>query len=236
MKKYYLHENKVTFGPISFDELKEMKITAFTPIWCEGFDNWKSAGELAELKPILSNISLPKESDFINPKNQHNIPKDRIYRPNRKMGIVLIISVISVLVALLLNNHQSKKIISIEKTNKEIQKENFLKKIEEQKLILEKQNKILSKKEEIEKNRLNNGRQNLDRDTYKKINSALSNCYKGLEEAKNELKKVKSYKFLRSAKKKEEQIKQIEYEIETWKRKIELLKLEKLAVENRLKY
>jgi hypothetical protein len=235
MNKYYLHENKTTVGPFSIEDLKAKKITAFTPIWCEGFENWKTAGEIDALKPILSELPSPQKLDSLDDKKIYAKPKETLFGYNKKGFITFIIALFIILFTLILMNYQSNKIITIEKTNKEVQKENFLKKIEEQKQKLEEQQKILSEKEQVEKDRFNKGRRQADENTYKEIISALSNSYAGLEDAKNDLEKAKGYRLFRSAKKKEQQIMDAEYEIEIWKRKIELLKLEKREVENRLK-
>lgn len=232
---YYLHENEITTGPYTLEDLKMKKITAFTPIWCEGFKNWKTAGEIETLKSILSELPSPMELDSLGNKKIYAQPKETLFGYTKKGVLSVLIALFLILFALILMNYQSKKIITIEKTNKEVQKENFLKKIEEQKLKLEEQNKILSEKEQVEKERFNNGRRQADEDTYKQVISALTNSYAGLEDAKNDLEKAKGYRLFRSAKKKEQQIMDAEYEIEIWKRKIELLKLEKIEVENRLR-
>lgn len=153
---------------------------------------------------------------------------------NKKLIYGVLLGFVLVIFTLGLMNYQSKKIIDIEKTNKEILEENYLKEIEAQKLKLEEQAKILTEKEQAEKNKFDSSRIKADEDTYREILSAISNSYKELEGAKEDLEKAKGYRIFRSAKKKEQQIYDAELEIETWYRKIELLKLEKREVENRL--
>jgi len=131
-------------------------------------------------------------------------------------------------------NYQSNKIIDIEKTNNETQKENYQKELDKQNQKIEAQNKVLTEKELIEQERFNNSRLKADENTYNEILSAISNCYKELENSKNELEKAKGYRLFRSEKKKIEQINEAENEIEYWSRKIELLKLEKIQIENSL--
>ncbi len=227
MKIYYLHENNVNIGPFSIEELKERKITSFTPIWCEDFDSWKTAGEIEELKPIVTELPSPTEQ-------LTTIPKNTFLGFNKKGVLVVMVVFLILLITLTLMNYQSQKIIDIEKTNKEIQKENYIKEIEKQKQKIEEQTKVLTKKEQREKERFNSGRRKADEDTYREILSAISNSYNGLEEAKKDLEKAKGYRLFRSAKKKEQQINEAEYEIEIWQRKIELLKLEKREIEIRL--
>jgi hypothetical protein len=230
MKKYYLFENDKTLGPYSLNELKAKNITPFTAIWCEGFESWKTANELEELKSIFITMPTPNlENNNENLKTNYGV-----FENNKKVIYIILFGFVLVLFTLGLMNYQSKKIIEIEKTNKEIQKENYLKKIESQKEKLEEQSEILTKKGQAEKDRFDESRIQADEDTYKEILSALSNSYKALDDAKEELEKAKGYRIFRSAKKKEEQINDAAYEIEIWQRKIELLKLEKREVKNRL--
>ncbi|WP_339888580.1 hypothetical protein [uncultured Flavobacterium sp.] len=166
--------------------------------------------------------------------NENSTTTNVVNGKNKKLIYIILFGLVLVIFTLGLMNYQSKKIIDIEKTNKEIQKENYLKEIEAQKQKLDEQSKILTKKGQAEKDRFDKSRKQADEDTYKEILSAISNSYKALEDAKEDLEKAKGYRIFRSAKKKEEQINDAEYEIEIWQRKIELLKLEKREVEIRL--
>lgn len=235
MKIYYLHENNVNIGPFSIEELKERKINSFTPIWCEGFDTWKTAGEIDALQPIVTELPSPAEIS----NNEKPIYKkiNSGFLGFHKKNIIAILAVmVIILLSLIIMNYKSNKIIDIEKTNREIQKENYTKKIQEQQQKLEEQTKILTEKEQKEKERLNSSRRKADEETYKDILNAISNAYKELEEAKEELESAKGYRLFRSAKKKEQQINEAEYAIEICKRKIELLKLEKRQMEINLTY
>lgn len=235
MKIYYLHENNVNIGPFSIEELKERKINSFTPIWCEGFDAWKTAGEIEALQSIVTELPSPAE---INNKEKTIYKKinSGFLGFHRKNIIAILTVMVIILLSLIIMNYKSNKIIDIEKTNREIQKENYTKKIQEQQQKLEEQTKILTEKEQKEKERLNSSRRKADEETYKDILTAISNAYKELEEAKEELESAKGYRLFRSAKKKEQQINEAEYAIEICKRKIELLKLEKRQMEINLTY
>ena len=59
MKKYYLHIGTENIGPFDLDELKTKAITRNTQVWCEGMEDWKNAGEVEELKSILSVVPPP---------------------------------------------------------------------------------------------------------------------------------------------------------------------------------
>lgn len=167
-------------------------------------------------------------------KNENPSKTNIINGKNKKLIFGVLFGFTLIVFTLGLMNYQSKKIIDVEKNNKEILKENYLKEIKAHKQKLEEQSKILTEKEQAEKDRFDSSRIKADEDTYNEILNAISNSYKGLEEAKEELEKAKGYRIFRSAKKKDQQISEAEYEIEIWERKIELLKLEKREVEIRL--
>ena len=59
MKKFYLHNGTENIGPFNLDELKAKATTKNTQVWCDGMEDWKNAGELDELKSILSVIPPP---------------------------------------------------------------------------------------------------------------------------------------------------------------------------------
>jgi hypothetical protein len=44
MNTYYLHDGTVLSGPFTLDELKAKKITKTTSVWCEGMEDWNTAG------------------------------------------------------------------------------------------------------------------------------------------------------------------------------------------------
>jgi hypothetical protein len=230
MKLYYLLENNESVGPFSIEELKVKNITTHTPVWCEGFDNWKTASEINALQSIL--IELPKP--LVNNSEADKQAKLTFFGFNKKAVLIALTGLLLILFTLALMNYQSNKIIDIEKTNNETQKENYQKELDKQNQKIEAQNKVLTEKELIEQERFNNSRLKADENTYNEILSAISNCYKELENSKNELEKAKGYRLFRSEKKKIEQINEAENEIEYWSRKIELLKLEKIQIENSL--
>ena len=53
MKKYFFYDGKEKHGPLSLEELKHEDISKESLIWFEGLDDWKPAGTLDEMKPIL---------------------------------------------------------------------------------------------------------------------------------------------------------------------------------------
>lgn len=59
MKEYYIHKGEDNSGPFSVEELKGQKITKETLVWSNDMGDWKKAGEIDELKSILSKNPPP---------------------------------------------------------------------------------------------------------------------------------------------------------------------------------
>ncbi|MDQ3111167.1 MAG: TonB family protein [Bacteroidota bacterium] len=94
MKKYFLHSNGRTIGPYTPDDLRMMNISSSTPVWYEGIESWKNAGDIPELDFLfVANVQdfsqpqsyqqpLPFQSAPVNPHYQFtntnlsgNVPK-----------------------------------------------------------------------------------------------------------------------------------------------------------------
>jgi len=54
MKKYFIHNDSSPLGPFTIDELKDMEITKYTPVWCEGLGGWTPAARVKELESLWS--------------------------------------------------------------------------------------------------------------------------------------------------------------------------------------
>ena len=66
MKKYYIIKNDKKFGPYSIDELEKNIINSDTLVWFNGLDDWTKAGEITELKSLISiePPPMPSRSKF----------------------------------------------------------------------------------------------------------------------------------------------------------------------------
>ena len=54
MKKYFLHDGTTQHGPFDLAELETKIITAQTMVWYDPLPEWKSAGEIEELKNLIN--------------------------------------------------------------------------------------------------------------------------------------------------------------------------------------
>lgn len=105
MKEYYTHNGKDNRGPFNIEELKDQKITKDTPVWSNDMQNWKKAGEVDELKSILSN----------NPPPLKKIQKSEYQKPKKSNFLKYLIIAISIIAFLAIGSN----IISENKTNQD---------------------------------------------------------------------------------------------------------------------
>lgn len=76
MKKYFYADGKEKHGPLSLDELKRQDISNKTLIWFEGLDDWKLAGELDDIKPILELNTPPLSNLEKKPIEENELKKE----------------------------------------------------------------------------------------------------------------------------------------------------------------
>ncbi len=105
MKEYYTHNGKDNRGPFNIEELKDQKITKDTPVWSNDMQNWKKAGEVDELKSILSN----------NPPPLKKIQKSEYQKPKKSNFLKYLIIAISIIAFLAIGSN----IISENNTNQD---------------------------------------------------------------------------------------------------------------------
>lgn len=105
MKEYYIHNGKDNRGPFNIEELKDQKITKDTPVWSNDMQNWKKAGEVDELKSILSN----------NPPPLKKIQKSEYQKPKKSIFLKYLIITISIIAFLAIGSN----IISENNTNQD---------------------------------------------------------------------------------------------------------------------
>lgn len=105
MKEYYIHNGNDNRGPFNIEELKDQKITKDTPVWSNDMQNWKKAGEVDELKSILSN----------NPPPLKKIQKSEYQKPKKSIFLKYLIITISIIAFLAIGSN----IISENNTNQD---------------------------------------------------------------------------------------------------------------------
>ncbi len=78
MKKYYTHNGKDQAGPFTLEELTKQNINSSTMIWYEGIENWVKAGDIEELKSLVTIVPPPfKKAGVINEAINETINKTK---------------------------------------------------------------------------------------------------------------------------------------------------------------
>lgn len=104
MKKYFYTDGVDKFGPFTFEELKQQKITRETKVWYYGLEHWTKLADLDELKGITNSLPPPLKSNKEIVKKQEEITKE-VYsqlsppkkRKKLKRGILIAFASILVL-------------------------------------------------------------------------------------------------------------------------------------------
>lgn len=108
MKSYFIYTNDQQQGPFSIQELKDMGINESTPIWKEGFEAWKKAGELAELRTCFEAVPPPYNASYTIPVYAEPKRASSAWKIVRKVVNVLlwiVAIILSTVVAGVIYNH-----------------------------------------------------------------------------------------------------------------------------------
>jgi hypothetical protein len=228
MNTYYIHNGNESSGPFGLDELKSEKITKTTPVWCQGMEDWKYAGEVAELKSLLMVTPPPLKSIAKPPQAPKAIEKE----PNPKiLGIkkdiffpaVIVLVLIIGTVSFNLFEENRKNVLEQKNTVTERNNQQFQlqeKEIEEQKIRIAEQERKEAERITTERNQKLSSR-------LLEIQKILLDDIRNLEQAKNRLIEANEFEFLRTTDEKNDDISLIQRDIEHWISEIEKLRKEK---------
>ena len=244
MNTYYIHSGNESIGPFGLDELRSKKITKTTPVWCQGMEDWKYAGEVDELKsllivtppplkPIITASQAPKEIENVIENYSSKKIEDVIEEePNRKIlgikrdvffpiAIALILIIGTVSFNLFEENRKNlleEKNTVTERNNQQFQLQE--KEIEEQKIRIAEQERKEAERLSVERSQKLSSR-------LVEIQKLLLDDIRNLEQAKNKLIEANEFEFLRTTDEKNDDISLIQRDIEHWISEIEKLRQEK---------
>lgn len=152
MKAYYLQLDGQRQGPYTFDDLSDKKITAQTPIWYEGLENWTIAGSIPELKSLLIAKTIPPPlQNYQTSVESDKKSSEKLYEPlmnqyfpsekKRSFKVPVIIGSLVIVIAiigwLIIKNSQNSKTIGVLQDQVEIQRQETAKKELEERTIAE---------------------------------------------------------------------------------------------------
>ena len=208
MKKFYIFINEEQIGPLSIEELKQHKISKETKVWFEELEDWKNANEIEELKSIL--ISIPPPINSFTPKIEKT-PETKKLGMKKNLIYGIVGGIIIILGLVYFNNLQ------IENRNKLIASNQQL---EEQQKEIDEQKARLSKQEQTESNRKIQEQQAKLKTQYAELNEGLNVLYTDLSVAKQNLNNVSSFKILRTASERNNQINDAQNQVDWIKQQI----------------
>lgn len=227
MKKYFLHDGTEPSGPFDFEELKAKGITKKSPVWFEGMDNWKYAGEVAELNSLFTVVPPPIESFEAVPPTPTLQKK---VRARKMLGLSKTTFWIGSGVLVLLvficffNNMQEERTRELKQKNYKTEVEN--RKYELQQKEIEQQKIIVAEAEKAATERMNKEKEQTLNARILEIEKTIDDYQINIEVLEQKLEKAAGFKVLRTAAEKNEQMNLLQNEINKAKSEIELLKKE----------
>ncbi len=227
MKKYFLHDGTEPSGPFDFKELKAKKITKKTPVWFEGMDNWKYAGEVAELSPLFILLPPPIASfEAASPPVQ----AERTVRTRKILGLSKNTFWIGSAILLLLvftyffNTLQENRDRELKQKNHKTEVENH--QYELQQKEIENQKIIEAEVEKAAAEKMNKEKKQTFANRISEIQKTIEDYKINIEVTEKKLEKAAGFRVLRTATEKKEQMDALQNEINKSKSEIEVLQKE----------
>jgi hypothetical protein len=238
MKTYYLHNGSENEGPFDFEELKSKKINRTTPVWREGMEDWKTAGEVEELKSILETVPPPIKSFT----TTRSIPEEQKKEKNPKIlgltknNFLLVTGIFVLVIGLLItNNLQENRKTDLQQKNNLTEKNNQQYQLQQKEI--QEQKDHIAEQERLELERAAKEEKQVINNRILEIKNSLSVNYSKLNNANTELNDATDFQFLRTADQRIEDIdlaqnniKYLKNEIAVLEKELDLLylKLEKI--------
>lgn len=230
MKKYYLHNGTESSGPFEIEELKAKKITKTSPVWFEGMQHWKTAGEIPELHPLFI-ANPPSFAPFTQEPIIEATLNIKTKTESRKiMGLskntffIICIALFLLIGITVLKTIEDKRSQELKIKNHKTEIENYQLELQQKKLHEQKYQSVIEEK--IEAERID--REKKDRITNRlfEIEILVTNFQNQLNETESKLKNASGFKLLRTAAEKEKQLNLLQHNIKTIKKNMNQLKNE----------
>jgi hypothetical protein len=233
MKKYFLHNGTENSGPFDLDELKTKSITKTTPVWFEGMENWKYAGEIPELSSVFAVIP-PPISSFTTPSPTPKASQNKAPRKIIGLSKTTFFAILGALVILIgisvLNTIQEKRSQELKLKNHKTEVENYQYELKQKEIA---DQKVLEAQEELAAaERMSKEKKNANNNRLLVIQKAITDYQTQLKESEKKLNNVSGFKLLRTAAEKKEQMNLLQKNIDSFK--IEMVKLKNESDQLRL--
>ena len=232
MNSYYIHDGTDSTGPFDHAQLKAKSITKSTPVWCAGMEDWKYAGEVAELQNLFI-ITPPPLRGFPIVQNQtpeplfdadEEQPDPKIMGLDKTLFYIVVSILVLVIATTVISLFQDQRSAQLEQQNLQTEKENQLRQIEEKRIQDENAQKIEQEKLEFE--RVLKERKVSLNSQLVEVQQKLFVAVSSLDQAKDRLAKAQDFQFLRSENERENDINTSMKEIDIANKQIVDLKKE----------
>ena len=125
MKKYYYSSNGIDKnGPVTLEELKQIKIDPKTMVWFEGLNNWVNAEEINELNSLFTSPKINLDKKKLNKKNSTSTVANSKKKKRKWVLPIVILSLIifsGTVRFVLKSNNSVVQEISVEKIENELE-------------------------------------------------------------------------------------------------------------------
>lgn len=231
MKKYYLHNGTESSGPFDIEELKVKNITKSSPVWFEGMQHWKTAGEIPELTrlfiaipPPITAFSAPEPS----PKEEHiteQIAEKRKILGLSKNTFFIVVGVLVLTTAtIVFNTIQENRSRELRIKNHKTEVENYQLELKQKELEEQKIQAVIQEK--IDAERMAREKKQSDNNRLSEINQMLADYQNNLDATEKKLQDASGFKLLRTAAEKKEQMDLLQKNIDSFKNEMTQLKNE----------
>ena len=224
MKTYYIHNGTENSGPFVLEELKAKKITKTTLVWFEGMDEWKYAGDIDELKSILTVVPPPLKNIPPLPTAEKKIASQTILGLDKNIFFLASGILALIIGTLIFDTYQENRSSELEQKNNQTEFRN--QQLELQQKEIDEQKIQLAIQEKIESERLSNEKKDSINNRLLEIKKILVYNKINLEDNKIKLANAKEFKILRSIDERDEDISLIENDINHWQAEIKKLENE----------
>ena len=227
MKKYFLHNGSESSGPFTLEELKEKNITKTAPVWFDGLEHWKTAGEIPELTRLFVATPPPFKSSpntVSSPKKTTTLEEQKIVGLSKNTFIIVVSVLILAVGSIVFNTVQDSR-------SRELEQKNHKTEIENQQFVLQQkeideQKKIVAEQERKEAERILKERKITITNRITEIPELIESKNLNIEILENKLNDASSFKLLRTPEEKKIQIDILNNEIESLKNEVIILKNE----------
>jgi hypothetical protein len=227
MKKYFLHDGTEPSGPFDLEELKAQRITKKSPVWFEGMENWKYAGEVDELSALFVLIPPPIESFKTippQPKMEQKRETRRILGLSKNTFWIGCVILVLLVFTYFFNTLQENRDRELKQKNHKTEVENHQYELQQKEIENQKINEAEAEKAAAE--RMSEEKKQTFSNRILEIQKTMEDYQVNIEVTEKKLNNASGFKLLRTAEEKKEQMNLLQNEIINYKSEIEQLQKE----------